>query len=125
MRVMQEYLGYEDELTFKAATGLGGGVGRMGDICGALSGGVMALGLKYGRAAAEDKESGPKTYALAERLYGLFEKEFDSATCYDLIKTNLRNDEERKKWAKEGGPEFCGELVKKTAHIVRRVIEEG
>lgn len=122
---MQEYLACEDELTFMAATGLGGGVGRMGDICGALSGGVMSLGLKYGRAKEEDQNSGPKVYALTEKLYGLFEKEFGSATCYDLIKTNLRNEEERKKWANEGGPKFCRELVKKAARIVKEVVDEG
>jgi C_GCAxxG_C_C family probable redox protein len=122
---MQEYFGCEDEQTFKAATGLGGGVGRMGDICGALSGGVMAIGLQYGRASEKDKDSGPKTYALAEKLYGMFEKEFGSPTCYDLIKTDLRNEEERKKWANEEGPQFCRELVQKTARLVKQVIEEG
>jgi len=125
LRVMQEYLGCEDELTFKAATGLGGGVGRMGDICGALSGGVMALGLKYGRGDQRDKEGGPKTYAMAEKLYQLFEKEFGSPTCYDIIKTNLRDEKERNKWANDGGPDRCKELVKKTARIVKQMIEEG
>lgn len=125
MRVMQEYMGCEDDLAFMAATGLGGGVGRMGDICGALSGGVMALGLKHGRATAEDKESGPKTYSMAEDLYERFEKEFGSATCYDLIKTDLRNEVERKKWVSEGGPKFCKDIVKKTTHIVRKVVDEN
>lgn len=125
MRVMQEYLGCEDELAFKAATGLGGGVGRMGDICGALSGGVMAIGLQHGRAVEKDKESGPKSYALAEKLYGVFEKEFGSPTCYDIIKINLRDEEERTRWANSGGPESCKELVKKTARLTKQVIEES
>ncbi len=122
---MQEYLGCEDELTLKASTGMGAGVGYMGDICGALCGGVMAIGLQHGRATAEDKESYPKTYALTQKLYGLFEKEFGNAACYDIIKTDLRNDEEVKKWANEGGPQSCAELVKKTASIVKKVLEEG
>lgn len=122
---MQEYLGYEDELTFKAATGFGGGVGRMGDICGALTGGVMAIGLQHGRTSREDQMGGPKTYALAEKLYKLFEKEMGSPSCYDIIRTNLRDDEERKQWAMQGGPQRCRELIKQTAHLVRQVIEEG
>lgn len=125
MRVMQEYMGYEDELTFKAATGFGGGVGRMGDICGALTGGVMAIGLQYGRATKEDEKSGPRTYGLTEKLYGLFEEEFGSPTCYDIIKTNLRDEEERKRWVNEGGPQRCRDLVKTTARMVKQVIEEG
>ena len=107
-----------------AATGFGGGVGRMGDICGALSGGVMAVGLKHGRQSREDKDGVPNTYTLAEKLYGKFEGEFGSATCYQLLKVNLRNDEERKKWVEEGGPKFCGDLVKKTARLVKEVLDE-
>jgi C_GCAxxG_C_C family probable redox protein len=122
---MQEHLGCEDELTFKAATGLGGGVGRMGDICGALSGGVLAIGLQHGRATQEDQQSGPKTYALTEKLYGMFEKEMGSPTCYDITQTNLRNEEERKQWADQGGHQRCRELVKQTARMVKQVIEEN
>ena len=122
---MQEYMGYEDELTFKAATGFGGGVGRVGDICGALTGGVMAIGLQHGRASKEDEKSGPVTYALSEKLYGLFEKEMGSPTCYDIIKTNLRDDDERKQWVDQGGPQRCRELIKQTARLVKRVIEEN
>jgi C_GCAxxG_C_C family probable redox protein len=122
---MQEYLGCEDELIFKAATGFGGGVGRMGDICGALSGGVMAIGLQYGRTTKEDQTSGPKTYALTEKLYGLFEQEFGSPTCYEITQTNLRDVADRQRWANEGGPQRCRELIKQTAHLTKQVIEEG
>jgi C_GCAxxG_C_C family probable redox protein len=120
---MQEYLGYEDELTFKAATGFGGGVGRMGDICGALTGGVMAIGLKYGRTLQEDEKSGPETYALTEKLYGLFEQEMGSPTCYEIIKTDLRDPEARRRWVDQGGPQRCRELIKETCRMVKQLLE--
>ncbi|MGC8896255.1 MAG: C-GCAxxG-C-C family protein [Candidatus Bathyarchaeia archaeon] len=45
---MFEYWNGENELIPKIATAFGGGIGRCGSVCGALTGGVMALGIKYG-----------------------------------------------------------------------------
>ena len=53
----QELLGLQDELTFKAAGPLCAGLG-MGKTCGALTGGVMVLGMKYGRPRIQDGLSG-------------------------------------------------------------------
>jgi len=46
---IQEVFGLTNDDVLKAATGFAGGIGRTGSVCGALSGGVMALGLLYGR----------------------------------------------------------------------------
>ena len=43
---MFEYWNGENELIPKIATAFGGGIGRCGSVCGALTGGVMALGIK-------------------------------------------------------------------------------
>ena len=43
----------EDDAIFKAASGFGGGVGMLGDTCGALVGAGMMLSLKYGRSRDE------------------------------------------------------------------------
>lgn len=46
---VQEAFGLESEETFKAATGFAGGIGFRGSVCGALTGGIIPIGLKYGR----------------------------------------------------------------------------
>lgn len=69
------------------ATGFGAGIGRRGSVCGAVTGGIIAINLKYGRMKpGEDRE---KSYALALNFYKMFEKEFSSAICYDLIGCDL------------------------------------
>jgi C_GCAxxG_C_C family probable redox protein len=69
------------------ATAFGAGIGRRGSVCGAVTGGIIAINLKYGRMKAEeDKE---KSYALALNFYKKFEKEFSSAICYELIECDL------------------------------------
>jgi C_GCAxxG_C_C family probable redox protein len=45
----KEYLGYQDSLIPKLATGFGGGVGRKGSLCGAFTGSIMAMGMKMGK----------------------------------------------------------------------------
>jgi C_GCAxxG_C_C family probable redox protein len=71
---------------FKAASGFGGGIGMLGDACGALVGAGMILNLKYGR-GRDEIESMEKLKASCipvAKLYKWFQTEFGSATCYDI-----------------------------------------
>lgn len=62
----------------KIACGLGGGVGRLREVCGALTGASLALGLKYG----PDKTAVyPEVQALAEQ----FKAECGSIICRELL----------------------------------------
>lgn len=49
-------LGLDPSASLKLACGFGDGIGRCQEICGALSGGIMALSLRYGRGEGEDTE---------------------------------------------------------------------
>jgi C_GCAxxG_C_C family probable redox protein len=72
----------------RIATGFGGGVGRNGDLCGAISGGVMAIGLALGRDRAE--QSNEACYAAVDRFYTDFVKEFGSSKCRELTGIDLK-----------------------------------
>jgi C_GCAxxG_C_C family probable redox protein len=75
-----------DDNIFKAVSGLAGGVGLMGDTCGALLGASMMLGLKYGREREEigNFDKLKSSSVPVGKLYKWFEKEFGSATCHDI-----------------------------------------
>ena len=82
LQVMQEELGMESDLIPGIALGFGGGLGRRGLVCGALNGGVLAIGLRHGQMReTEDKET---TYALVLELCRSFEGQHGSALCRDL-----------------------------------------
>lgn len=51
--------------SFKAATVLSGGVARRGETCGAIIGGLLALGLVIGRERMEDFDTFPRAFSLA------------------------------------------------------------
>jgi len=83
----------------KVASGFGGGVGRYGEICGALTGSIMALGLLNGRGRSQgsDKDAKEKIYKIVENYLKEFEKKFGSIRCIDLIDCDLKTPEGQKK----------------------------
>jgi len=114
----KERLGIQDSVIPKLATGFGGGIGRRGSLCGALTGSVMAIGMKMGRVDPKDQETLSKVYEKCQQLWDQFEKEFGSVNCYSLIGYHLDNPEEIKQWLAVGGREKCAEIVEKTAQML-------
>ena len=124
-RTFQELLGLEDELAFKAAGPLCAGLG-MGKTCGALSGGVMVLGMKYGRPRIEDGLEGlfPGMMA-AQRLVQSFEQEYGTTACIEIAKVDFTDFEAAMQAVMD--PEFierCAQIVGKTAETVAEIIGE-
>ena len=69
----------------RLASGFAGGIGDSGDVCGALTGGVMALGLAFGR--SEAGASCPKLLPATRELLAWFNQAFGSNCCAELTKT--------------------------------------
>ena len=83
---------------FKAASALLGGVAMTREVCGALVGGVMAIGLVYGRASLETGKVGPENPEFLEarvrgsRLCDRFKEKFGSLRCADVMVSVGRKD---------------------------------
>jgi C_GCAxxG_C_C family probable redox protein len=120
---IKEYLGIQDPLIPKLASGFGGGIGRKGSLCGAFTGSIMAIGMKMGRMDPTDREALVKIYEKCNQFWDKFEKEFGSRECYNLIGYHLDNPEELKKWIESGGRQKCAAIVEKTAQMLCDFIE--
>lgn len=84
----------EDETALKIATGLGAGMGRRGEVCGAVTGGILALGLKYGRGGQQDRSATEQTYQNTRELMVRFEQHHGSCLCRVLLEgCDLRTPE--------------------------------
>jgi len=76
---------------FRAASGLLGGVAMAREVCGALVGGVMGIGLVYGRASLTTENVGPENLKFLEtrvrgsRLCERFREKFGSLRCADVM----------------------------------------
>lgn len=93
---MSEHWDSKNAVIPKIATGFGGGIGRRGSICGALTGGVMAIGTRYGtnEPSAEKKL---QCYKLSQELFKQFELRHGTVLCSELIHYDLSNPDEQKK----------------------------
>jgi C_GCAxxG_C_C family probable redox protein len=97
----------------RIATGFGAGVGRSGQICGALSGAVMAVGLLRGcDKGEEEREKRNATYESVRQMVKAFEKEFGSSQCRVLTQCDLQTQEGKEKYRREElRKKLCPKLV--------------
>lgn len=104
------------------ATPFGGGVGRRGSVCGALTGAVMAIGLAHGRSRSSDDKD--KAYGYARELYDNFEKEFRTVMCRELTDCDVSTPEGREKFERENiHRERCVNFVSKCAEMVAEMVQ--
>ncbi len=76
--------GMDLDIALKIATPFGGGMGHAGQICGAVSGGLMAIGLAKG-IASYDREKKYACYDLAQEFQDRFQKLYGDITCPGLL----------------------------------------
>jgi len=97
---MAEHWKCKDELIPKIASPFGGGMARCGSACGALTGGLMVIGMKYG-ANEPSSEKTARAFELAQSFYRRFEKKNRSTMCRELLGLDLSDIEQRKKAREE------------------------
>ena len=79
-------LGLEEEFCAKLASSFGGGMGRMREVCGAVSGMLMVAGLLYGYTQTDDDTKKMAHYTLVQELAGKFRDQVGSIVCRDILK---------------------------------------
>lgn len=133
LRALQDCLGFGSADTFKAATAFSGGIAYMNEECGALTGGLMALGIVFGREKLESTvESADyvKTLELAAKLYKRFKQHFGSTKCRDIQTSlfgrsfDLKKPKDREEFIKAGGYEKCPEVAMVGAQLAAEIILE-
>lgn len=134
LHALQQHLGLGNRAAFRASSALAGGIANSGEVCGALIGGLLAIGLAYGR---DKLESVDTSSAFAEamergiRLCDRFKDEFGSLRCCDIHKAifgrswDLRNPEEREQFFSRPDITKCSDLViSKATRLAAEVILE-
>ena len=78
-------LGISDDLALRLSSSFGGGMGRLREVCGAVSGMLMAAGGLYGYADLSDAAAKADHYALVQALAEEFRRENGSIICRELL----------------------------------------
>lgn len=81
-----DLLGLEEEHCAKMASSFGGGMGRLREVCGAVSGMLLVAGLLYGYSSCDDDEKKKAHYTLVQELAEQFRSEVGSIVCRDILK---------------------------------------
>ena len=111
------------ETAMKVACAFGGGM-RLGNTCGAVTGALMVIGLKYGKSKADENEARDKTYALAKQFQASFSQSKGSIMCKELLGYDLSTPQGYEK-AKENLVfiKICPGLVKDAVEILEDIIK--
>jgi C_GCAxxG_C_C family probable redox protein len=94
---ISESLGEKCKFIPQIASGFGGGFGRHGEVCGAISGSVMALGLVYGRKDPKDAGAKEKIYGIVDEYLKKFIEKYGTISCRELTGCDMLTPEGLKK----------------------------
>ncbi len=120
-----EELGMSEEQALDVALCFSGGM-RRGETCGAVSGGLMVFGLKYGEPGPEEDEQEVKmkAYSLASKFMERFQQENGSCDCKDLLGCNP-STEEGMQYAMENNLFFdiCPKKIESAVRILEELLQ--
>jgi C_GCAxxG_C_C family probable redox protein len=110
----------------RISTGFGGGMGRRQEVCGAVTGAVMVLGLAFGRAPDEDKNRQETTYAKTREFFAEFEKRHAAVNCRALLDgCELLTPRGQDRFKSEKMIDRCQDFVRSAAEILDLMLQEA
>jgi C_GCAxxG_C_C family probable redox protein len=118
--------GLSEEEALRLATPFGGGIARMGEVCGAVSGALMALGLRHGYSRQEDKEAKEACYGTASVFAARFRARHGSIVCRELLGCDLTSTEGTAHFKEKNLlTTVCAVVVRDAAEIVSELLGKG
>jgi C_GCAxxG_C_C family probable redox protein len=114
-----EELGLDRNLALKMAQGFGGGMGRSGETCGAVTGAYMVLGLRYSR--DNSPESKEKMYQIIKDFAQKFKQKNRSILCKQLLGYDVSKQEELAIIKDKGlFAKLCPDFVRSSVEILEK-----
>ena len=113
----------EKDLALKIACGFGGGMGRKEEVCGAVTGGIIVLGAKYGRGENDEKPATELTYQKTRDLIDQFTKRHGTFICRSLLGGCDLTSAEGQKYFKEN--DLSNKVCKQCVQSVVEILENA
>jgi len=88
-----EDMGLDVKTALRLAAPFGGGMSRKGEACGAISGALMVIGLKYGSSNTDDKEIKAEVLRISQRFMDLFKEKHGTVRCNELLGVDIGTKE--------------------------------
>ncbi len=123
----EDILPVDKTILARMASSFGGGMGRLREVCGAVSGMFMIAGILYGYVGPETGQVKAVHYARIQELAHRFEEKHGSIVCRDMLGLNVHHDAPV---PEARTPEYykkrpCAEIVGDAAEILEQYIAEN
>ncbi len=117
--------GLDPETASRLASGFGGGMGRLREVCGAFSGMLMALDLLYGYTDPGENDTAKKAhYALVQELAARFKAETGSLICREILGNPPTDPSPCPRTAEYYATRPCTRMVMVAARILEEYMAE-
>lgn len=121
-----DYFGLDEQTAMRVSASFGGGMGRLREVCGAVSGSFMLAGLKYSSTDPSDKEAKTKNYTVVQELAEKFRQHNGSIICRELLGLTQKKDNPE---PSDRTPEYykrrpCAEYVAIAARVIGEKLNE-
>jgi C_GCAxxG_C_C family probable redox protein len=119
-------LGLDERTALKLAAPFGGGMGRRCQTCGAVTGGLMVLGLRFADPDPSNKEAKKKLLTISQKFLDKFKEREGALGCRDLLGIDIGTDEGQRE-AKEDDlfHKRCPRFVRTSAEKIEEIINEA
>ena len=121
VEAFREETGLDRETARKVAAGFGGGLGRMAETCGAVSGAAIVLGLSFGD--PEPAAAKARTYEKVKLFIETFKQYYGSVVCREILGEDISTEDGLKRANEQGLFEKkCNGIVKDSVKILNELI---
>ena len=123
----EDLLPLEKSVLLKLSSSFGGGMGRLREVCGAVSGMFLVCGLLYGYDGPETGPVKAEHYARIQELARRFEETHGSIVCRELLGLSVRRESPvpEARTAESYRKRPCPEIIGDAAEILERFISEN
>ncbi len=119
-------LGLEIEQVAGLGRGMAGGIGGLGQVCGAVSGAILAIGLKTSNAGnLHDMPAAFETMAAVREFVARFEERHSSIQCRDLMGHDISTQEKSAAAMQAGAFGDCPQFIESAVAILDEMIRTG
>lgn len=120
MLAVAEHEQIQSEILPRVASGFCSGMARTGGMCGAVSGGVMAIGLSLGRSVPSDAID--PCYQAVREFMARFSSRFEALNCLELTGVHLGTPEGQAEFKEKGQIKQCTEYVQEATRMVMEIV---
>lgn len=124
MAAFCDLTGMDRATALRLTAPFGGGIGRMREVCGAVSGMMMVVGLLYGFEPSQDSTAKTAHYHLVQELAEQFRQEAGSIICREILKNPPADPNPSPRTAEYYASRPCARMVMLAAEILDRYIAD-